>query len=90
MFARIFRLIFANCLFCGLAVSHALQPCRVILHGTCMLLGAVIPVARSRPQLYACFSASITLARSKVTGNTDIEYEVRYYLDLSELSLEAS
>jgi hypothetical protein len=55
-----------------------------------MLLGAVIPVARSRPQLYACFSAGITLARSKVTGNTDIEYEVRYYLDLSELSLEAS
>jgi hypothetical protein len=33
---------------------------------------------------------NITLARSKVTGNTDIEYEVRYYLDLIELSLEAS
>jgi hypothetical protein len=33
---------------------------------------------------------NITLARSKVTGYTDIEYEGRYYLDLIELSLEAS
>jgi hypothetical protein len=55
-----------------------------------MLLGAVIPVARSRPQLWYLARRNITLARSKVTGNTDIEYEVRYYLDLIELSLEAS